>query len=207
MSLKTVLKSLAVVSVAVGLAGCVSLFPKAKPAQMYRFGVAAAPSTAVAPTGARIARTPTAFTLPAAGDRMLTVNGQEIAYIAEARWVAPAALMFDDAVERAFDGRPTGPRLITRGDLQTADVALRLDVDTFEARYLGGMEAAPTVVVSMRATLVRSRDRTVLGEKVFTAQKRAVDNRVGPIAEAYDEAVQESIGGMVDWVAGTMPGG
>ena len=207
MSYKNALKSMMVVAAALGLAGCISLFPKAKPVQMYRFGLADAPPTAVAPTNARIGRTPTAFTKPAAGDRMLTVTGQELAYIAEARWVSAAALLFDDAVERAFDARPNGPRLITRGDLQTAEVALRLDVDTFEARYLGGKDAPPTVVVSMRATLVRTRDRAVMGEKVFTAQKVAFDNRVGPIAEAYDEAVKESLGGLVDWVGGTVAGG
>lgn len=207
MSYKNALKSLMVVAAAVGLAGCISLFPKAKPVQMYRFGLSDTPPSAVAPTNARIGRTPTAFTKPAAGDRMLTVTGQELAYIAEARWVSAASLLFDDAVERAFDARPNGPRLITRGDLQTAEVALRLDVDTFEARYLGGKDAPPTVVVSMRATLVRTRDRAVMGEKVFTAQKVAFDNRVGPIAEAYDEAVKESLGGMVDWVGGTVSAG
>ena len=207
MTYKHALKSLLVVGAAVGLSGCISVFPKAPPPQMYRFGAATTAAVATAPATARIARTPTAFTRPAAGDRMLTVNGQEIAYIAEARWVAPAALMFDDAVEHAFDSRESGPRLVTRGDLQTADMALRLDVDTFETRYLSGTDAAPTVVLSMTATLVRVRDRAVMGEKVFTAEKRAYANRVGAIAEAYDEAVKEGLDGMTDWVAGTVAAG
>jgi len=196
------LKSVAVIAVALGLAGCISLFPKAKPTQMYRFGVSDTPSTAVA-TGVAIARTPTAFTRPAAGDRILTSNGQETAYIAEARWIAPAALMFDDAVERTFESRATGPRYITRGDLPAADLALRLDVGTFEARYLEGPDAAPTIVVSMRATLVRTRDRAILGEKIFSSSQRAADNRVGPIAAAFDVAVKQSLTAMADWTSAT----
>lgn len=198
-----ILKALAVAALAASLAGCVSVFPKGKPAQLYRFGTVDAPA-ATAPGSVSIARTPTAFARASAGDRMLTVTGQQTAYVAGGRWVSPAALMFDDAVEHTFDARPGGPRLVTRGDLIPAETALRLDVDTFEARYLDGAEAPPTVVVSMRATLVRLRDRSVMGEKVFTAQKRAHDNRMGPIAEAYDGAVKESVGAMVDWVAGTV---
>ena len=61
---------------AIGLAGCVSVFPKQPPAQMYRFGVAA-PSDAEAPPaagGARfeVMRAPTTFDQAAAGDRILT---------------------------------------------------------------------------------------------------------------------------------------
>ena len=202
MTTRPILKSLAILALAVSLSGCVSLFPKAKPAQIYRFGVADAPVAAV-PTGVAIARTPTAFTRAAAGDRILTTTGQETAYVAEARWVAPAALMFDDAVKQTFESRPKGPRYITRGDLPAADLALRLDVGIFEARYLDGPKAAPTVVVSMRATLVRVRDRAVIGEKVFTASKRAGDNRVSAIAAAFDGAVKESAGALADWTAAT----
>jgi cholesterol transport system auxiliary component len=196
----------AALALAVGLSGCVSLFPKAKPVQLYRFGAADQPAVAQTATVA-VARTPTSFTRAAAGDRILTVTGQQTAYIADARWVAPAALLFDDAVERAFNRRAGGPRYLTRGDLPTANMALKLDVDTFEARYLDGPKAAPTVVVSMRATLVRTRDRAVMGEKVFTASKRADDNRVGAITEAFDAAVKDSVAAMADWTAATMGAG
>lgn len=204
--IKRALSPIAIAAVAVALAGCVSLFPKAKPAQMYRFGVLGG-AAAVSTTNASVARAPTAFNRAAAGDRLLTVNGQEIAYLAEARWATPAAVMFDDAVERTFDHRASGPRLITRGDLTSAPISLRLDVDTFEARYLDGAKAAPTVVVSMRATIVRNKDRTILGEQIFTASKRAGDNRIAPIVDAYDGAVKESLAAMADWAAATVPAG
>lgn len=201
---RSILKAVAVAALCVGLSGCISLFPKAKPVQTYRFGVGDAPLAAAPSNAVSVVKGATSFPRAAAGDRILTVTGAETAYIAEARWTSAAALQFDDAVERAFDSRPGGPRLITRGDIVTGEINLRLDVDTFEARYLSGPDAAPTVVVSMRATLVRTRDRAVMGERVFTAQKRAADNRVGAIVSAFDAAVKESVGSLVDWTAGTV---
>jgi cholesterol transport system auxiliary component len=203
---KTVLKTIAVLAAGLALSGCISLFPKGKPIQMYRFGASDAPAVAQT-TSVAVGRTPTTFSRAAAGDRMLAVTGQEAAYIADARWVSPAALLFDDAVEQAFDRRANGPRYLTRGDLPTATMALKLDVDTFEARYLEGAKSAPTVVVSMRATLVRTHDRSVMGEKVFSAQVRAGDNRVGAIAAAFDAAVKQSVTAMAEWTAGTAGAG
>jgi cholesterol transport system auxiliary component len=199
------LKTIVVLASAFAIAGCVSLFPKSEPVQMYRFGVIEGPADA-APTGA-LTRAPTSFVGAAAGDQILTVIGNETAYLAEARWVAPAALLFDEAVERAFDARAGGPRLITRGDLTTSPISLQLDVDTFEARYLDGAEFAPTVVVSVRAVVLRTRDRVILGERVFASRQRAADNRVSLIVEAYDAAVKESLGAIADWAATTAASG
>jgi cholesterol transport system auxiliary component len=197
------LKTLAVGAVCIALAGCISLFPKSKPAQMYRFGVmdvAASP----APGAVTLSRGPISFPRAASGDRILTATGTETAYIAEARWVSPAEILFGDAVERAFDARAGGPRLVTRGDLISSDRLLRIDVDTFETRYLNGPETAPTVVVSMRVDIVRPRDRQVMAERVISISKPATSNRVGAIVDAYDSAVREALGQLAEWAAGNM---
>lgn len=195
-------KALAVGVVAVSLAGCVSLFPKGKPTQLYRFGGEAPP--AAASVGAvSLMRGPIGFPRAAAGDRLLTVTGSEAAYVADARWLSPAELMFGDALERAFDARAGGPKLVDRSDMTPAAQILRIDVDTFETRYLNGPETAPTVVVSFSASIVRAKDRQVMGQKIFSASKPAVSNRVGAIVDAYDAAVRETFGQLVDWSAGT----
>jgi cholesterol transport system auxiliary component len=142
----------------------------------------------------------------APGDRILTATGTETAYIAEARWVSPAEVLFADAVERAFDAREGGPRLVTRGDMVSADRVLRIDVDTFETRYLNGPETAPTVVVSLRADIVRTKDRQVMAERNFTISKPVTSNRVGAIVDAYDSAVREGLGQLAEWSAGNTGG-
>lgn len=200
---RSIAQTVALAAVCLALAGCVSLFPKAKPVQMYRFGMIDAVAGAPAVRSTAVLKGAVGFPAAAAGDRMLTATGAETAYIAEARWVSPAQVMFDDAIERAFDARPDGPRLVTRGDQQDAAMVLRVDVDTFEARYLDGPDAAPTVVVSMRATLVRARDRAVMGERVLRASKPAASNNVSAIVAAFDAGVKETLGELTAWTAGT----
>jgi len=184
----------------VALGGCISVFPKAKPVQLYRFGGAVeAPAAAPGRPAVTVLKGATVFPPSAAGDRILTVTGTESAYIGGARWVAPAAIMFDEALLRAFDA-PGSVRLVERGEPLAAASTLRLDVRTFEARYPG-----PTAVVQVRATLIRNADRTIVGEKMFDASVPADGNRQGPIVAAFDGATSKVIGDIRSWTWATAP--
>lgn len=198
------LRALSLFAVAVALSGCISLFPKQDPAQLYRFdGADAAPASAAqSGAGFGVFRGRIGFQAEAAGDRLLSVVGNETAYIGESRWVAPASVLFDAAVSRAFDGNSGPARLVTRGELGRAEYGLRLDVRRFEAVYDQGREAAPEVVVEVRAVLSGFRDRNLAGERVFDARVRAGDNRVGAIVNAFDAAVGEVLGEIVAWTNG-----
>ncbi len=181
------------------LGGCISVFPKAKPVQMYRFGDAVpAPS---APAGANILvlKGATVFPPAASSDRLLTVTGTQTAYIGGARWVSPASLMFDGALLRAFDV-PGSPRLVERGEPLAAPSTLRLDVRAFEVRYPG-----PSAVVRVRATLIRNADRSLVAEKMFETTVAASDNRQGPIVAAFDEATGKVIADIRTWTAQSAP--
>jgi cholesterol transport system auxiliary component len=182
------------------LGGCISVFPKAQPVQMYRFGdQAAAPAAAPAAASATVLKGPIAFPPASGGDRILTVTGPQSAYVGGARWVAPAASLFDEALLKAFDA-PGAPRLVARGESLAAASALRLDVRAFEARYPG-----PTVHVQVRASLIRSADRTLIGEKMFDAEVPAADNRQTAIVAAFDQAVGQVLASLRDWTAQTAP--
>jgi cholesterol transport system auxiliary component len=190
--------AIAVVS-ALALSGCISLLPKSKPAQLYRFGQPTA--AASAPAAARtvgVFRSNGSFAEEAAGDRILSITGGRAAYIAQSRWVAPAAILFDEAVSKAFDANPGRVRLIARGQQGKADYALRLDVRNFEARYEAGEKAAPTILVRVYAALSRS-DLTTAGEQAFEARVPAGDNSVGAIVAAYDRAVADVLEKLVAW--------
>jgi cholesterol transport system auxiliary component len=196
----TAIRLLALALTPMALGGCVSLFPKAKPVQLYSFGrsVPALPASAAgAPVSVLMGST--AFPPSAGGDRILTTTGSEAAYIAGARWLEPAAVMFDEDLLRAFD-TPGGPRLVARGEPLTAPSSLRLDVRSFEVRYPG-----PQAVVVVRASLIRNSDRTLLGEKLFRAEVSASDNRQAAIVAAVDSAVAQVLAGVRDWTAATAP--
>jgi cholesterol transport system auxiliary component len=195
---------LGVLACAAALSGCISLLPKTKPAQLYRFdGAAPAAAAPAAANGATFAvqKGVGSFDRAAASDRILTLEGDKAAYIAEARWVAPAAVLFDQALMRAFDDNPGPARLLGRGQRAARTAyALRLDVRDFATVYTQGPKAAPTVVVRVRADLSKVEDQAVVGDQMFEAKVRAGDNRVAAIAAAYDQAVGEVLGKLVAWV-------
>ncbi|WP_310212553.1 ABC-type transport auxiliary lipoprotein family protein [Caulobacter sp. BE264] len=193
-------------ALALSLSACISVFPKSKPVGLYRFGDAEV-SAPKAPPGAMfgVLKSPTVFTRAAAGDRMLTSTQGEVAYIADARWVSPAFVLFEEAVANAFQSDPGRARLIGRGEIAKADLVLRLEVRTFEAQYVNGPKAAPEVVVRVRGVLNNNQDRALVGDQIFEARVKAADNRVSAIVPAYDQATAKVLGEVVGWVNAAGP--
>ena len=195
-----ILALVAAVGAAASLAGCISVLPKTKPAQLYSFGGAIAPTATPAP-GPRfsIEVAPISFDRAAVGDRILTTTGNQAAYIKGSRWDVGAQYLFESALTNAFaaDGGPA--RLMARGEAVRADYVLKLEVRTFEARYLQGQGAAPTVVVRVYAALAKTGDRALAGERLFTASVPAAENRAGAIATAFDQAVTQTLGQLAKW--------
>lgn len=184
------------------LAGCsLSLFPKTQPSQLYAFHVNTGAPAADAARSFNVERLPTDFASQAQGDRILTIDGDQAAYIAGARWAAPAAQLFDQAESVAFESANGPARLLRTGDAGSATVSLRLNVQAFEARYLAGPKAAPTIVVSVHALLVAGGSRKVIADQVFESQRAAADNRVSAIVSAFDDAATDVLGRIVDWTA------
>jgi len=185
---------------ALALSGCISLLPKSKPAQLYRFGQSGARAAAQPAPSATVGvfQANGTFQGEAAGDRLLTINGGKAAFIAQSRWVAPAGVLFNEAVVSAFDADGGKVRLISRGQQGKSAYALRLDVRNFEARYESGPDSAPTVVVRVRAVLTNA-DLTKTAEQIFESRSKAANNRVGAIVEAYDKATSEVLGQVVGW--------
>jgi cholesterol transport system auxiliary component len=191
----------ALLAASLGLNGCVTLFPKAPPAQLYRFGAEPPKLDAKAQVGApfNLLLAQTVFVHAARSDSILTSNGTETAYLAGSRWVSPAAVLFDEAIGRAFDAAGGPARLVPRGGLGSSGASLRLDVQVFEARYSGAKTAAPTVVVRVHGVLAPMADRRLAAERTFEADKPAGDNRVGAIVTAFDEATTQVVGEIVAW--------
>jgi cholesterol transport system auxiliary component len=186
------------------LSGCISLLPKSKPADLYRFGGPLnAAQAARGPDGkVGVFRTHSEFQRESAGDRILTVTNGNVAYIAGSRWVAPAAVLWDEAVLAAFDADPGPVRLVSRGEPAAAAYLLRVDVRNFEAHYDDGPKAAPTILVRVRATMMKGADRNGVVEQIFESKVRADDNRVTAIVAAFDKAVRDVLGQLVTWTDG-----
>lgn len=197
-----VLAVMAGLTLAAGLSGCVSVFPKSEPAQLYTFGRPAASEQAAPvqpPAAERTGVLLAAVTFPRAaqGDTLLTMTGAQAAYIEESRWTAPAVVLFREAVERRFDDTAQRTRLVARGDLGRTSLILRLDVREFEATY-AYPEAIPAVAVSVRARLAAA-DGSPLQERSFAVRRPLAENRVSAIVEGLDRATGEILGEVVTW--------
>ncbi|WP_395671051.1 ABC-type transport auxiliary lipoprotein family protein [Phenylobacterium sp.] len=192
-----------VVALGLSVSGCLGgLLGGGKPSQLYRFGQTPVAEAQAAPAAGTVAvfRANGVFQGETAGDRILAITGDQAQYIAESRWVAPASVLWDQAVLAAFDAAPGKVRLVSRGELSRAQYVLRMDVRNFETRYDNGKDASPTVLVRVRAVLSRPRDRDYIREQIFEARVRASGNRVGAIVPAYDRAVADVLRQAVTWL-------
>ena len=189
-------------ALALGIGGCISVLPKQAPSQFYRFAAergTGAPSATAAQAADRVALilSPVSLSRASAGDQMLAITGDQAAFIAGARWVSPAATLWEESVRSAFSGRSTRTRLLTRTEVGTGQAFLRLSVPVFEARY-AQPEAAPVVTVRLNALLLH-RAGPFAAERDFTAEVPAAENRVGAIVAAYDQAVEKVVTDLVGW--------
>ena len=203
----------ALVLAAGSLSACITLLPKSKPAQLYRFdgraALAAAKPEDAKPSAGRVGimRAGGSFQGAASGDRILAVTGPQVAYLADSRWSGPAAVLFDEAVVSAFDANPGPARLVARGEPAAATYTLRLDVTRFEANYDQGPKATPKVVVETHAELIRAADRTVVGDRIFRTELRASDDRVSAIVAAFDQAAGKTLTDLLAWTNQTVVAG
>ncbi len=205
----------ALVLAAGSLSACITLLPKSKPSQLYRFDGRAALSAArpsdakpidSKPTGGRvgITRAGGGFQGAASGDRILTVTGPQVAYLADSRWSGPASVLFDEALVSAFDANAGPAHLVARGEPAAATYTLRVDVTRFEANYDQGSRATPKVVVEAHAELIRATDRTVVGDRIFRTELRTSDDRVSAIVAAFDQATGKTLADLLAWTNQTV---
>lgn len=188
-----------------GLLGACALLSSPDPVQLYRFGgdPAATGEAVAAPVQVSMRRVE--FAEASRGDRLLGVTGAEAAYIKGARWVAPAETLYSESIENAFAAEARRVRLLGQRELTPATRSLDLDVRTFEARY-DTPGAPPTVVVTVRAQVLRLPERTVAGERIFSVSQPTTDNRVSAIVEAFDAATADVNSQIVSWTDGLAGG-
>ncbi|NBB52850.1 hypothetical protein GVN24_31700 [Rhizobium sp. CRIBSB] len=192
-----IIRNAAVAAVVMGSSAC-SLLATPEPVQLYRFGgTATAASSDRATTPVEVSLRRVEFPQAVAGDRLLGMTGTEAAYIAGARWVGPARGLYSEALEAAFGEGATRVRLIGQRETTPAAKLLDIDVQAFEARY-DAPRRNPVIVVAVRARLLNP-DRTIASERLFQSAVPARENRVSAIVTAFDTAVADVNGEIVDW--------
>lgn len=188
------------------LTGCVgSLLGGGKPAQLYQLERAGEGAAAVPPASGRIAiqLQPIRFAPGIEGDRILALQGQQALYLKDARWVADAPALFDQALHAGFARNAPELLLVDHGR-GGATTLLQITVTHFEAVYAGSANnkeanMAPLVRIDAEALLLRSGDRGIIAQQHFSSEVSADENRIGPIVEAFGKASKDLVGKLADW--------
>lgn len=202
MSRAPILKRLAALpALAALLSGC-ALLSTPDPVQMYRFGASAGALGTAPPAAAGDLRPVSMrriqFPEASRGDRILAVTGTRAAYLSGARWVSTADQLFTESLTGAFSDNGRNTRLIGLREFSRSTLSLDIDVRAFEARY-DHDGAAPVVHVTARGRILYFPDRDVLDERMFTVSRPAAENRVSAIVAAFEAAVTDINGQIVDW--------
>ena len=170
------------------LGGCVTLLPKSQPVGLYRFGGSAQsrPLASQDTNAISVALDQVSFPQIAAGDRIETVDGDHVAYVAGDRWAEPARALFSEMLGNGLGGGESG--FIVSPRETTAGYLVEVEVKRFETDYSDGV---PTVAVVAHAELIRSRDHAVVGRHDFDRRLAPGGRTIAPIIAAYDRLGQD----------------
>jgi len=193
------LKSLLVTMAALSVSACVSILPETEPSAIYRLSsptpvewsgedrMFVEINTPMAPRGL-------------AGDEIaLLMEGRHLAYMASAKWIAPAPRVVQNLVIDTFNATSAPLAPARPEDGVRAEYELRLDLREFEAAYDQGSGRAPMVHVSFAARVIATDGRRLVGTRVFSAEVRASTNREGAIIDAFDVASARATRELADW--------
>ena len=208
-TIKTAVAAAMLACTGLSLSGCITVLPKVKPAQLYRFGFTpkALDSAVVSsplPAGGDIGMSfgSAVFPQDSSGDRILTVEGSEVSYVAEARWTAPAQALFNDSVSEGFARASQHVRLEPRGP-GSARFRLDIAVRKFESDYSHGR---PTVSIALDARIIRVSDHSVMAQRYITADVATKHNDMSMMADSYNDATTQVVGALIGFSEETLKG-
>ncbi|WP_019959677.1 ABC-type transport auxiliary lipoprotein family protein [Woodsholea maritima] len=187
-------------SVALGLSGCISVLPKAKPHQIYRLD---APidlgSEGLEEARLVLIERPIAPRALINDKIALAYPDGRIAYAAQSNWVSPVPALIQDRVMDAYAAEIPEIAAVRSEDGVRARWALRLEVRHFEALFDQGEDSAPLVRVMMRARIVDEQERSLISSRTVESEVRARSRTVSAIVEAFDGASTEVSRTLVTW--------
>jgi cholesterol transport system auxiliary component len=193
------LRHLALVILAVGLAGCSKMFTE-PPRPLYRL---TAPADFPAP--AHQVSTQLAIAVPYAPAAIETAriamsrSPNSLDYLADGDWTDRAPPLVQTALIEAFENskafKAVGPDSL---DLRP-DFVLESDLRHFEAVY-DSPTGSPVAWVQIAVKLVKVPQHTILAETLISARQPASANATPQIVLAFDGAMADAAKQVVAWV-------
>lgn len=113
-------------------------------------------------------------------------------YFSGVRWAEPAPQMLQQLLVRALAADGRFATVVAAPSRVPADLALDVELRSFEAVYVGGA-GAPVVSVEIQVTLVDARKARRLASFVVRAESAAADNRRSAVLDSFERATAEAL--------------
>lgn len=182
---------------ALTLNSCISVLPKAAPAApRFLLEAVDARQNGPAVTWSLIVEDPTATRAYDTAKIAVTRAPGRLEYFGAGEWADRAPRLFQYALIRSYEN--TG-RILGVGDrtaLSAATYVLQTDIRNLDADFAGGRKA--TARVSVYARLTNGHGK-VLAARLFDGEAQARSSGPDALSDAFDAAVGDVIGKMVDW--------
>jgi cholesterol transport system auxiliary component len=186
---------------ALGLAGCGSLFGGGQPAQLYRV-------TPVRTFPPDLPHRPVQLLIdvplaPAGLDTSriaLTRSAVSIEYFADSEWTDRVPLMVQTDLRESLENSKTVTAIERESAGLGADLILKTEIRHFEALY-ESPQGPPVVWVAIMARLVNPTGRDIIAQNTFERREPASENQIPAIVVAFDQALGGVIEDIVMWTA------
>lgn len=182
------------------LSGCVSLLPDPAPADVV-YRLSASNEGVAQSAGAKVIRIdrPRAASVFQGQDVVVSPDGRRLASAAQARWAESIPDMIQNSFVDVLAERAGLVGVIPSSGART-DTRVHLTIKSFEARFDQGEGNAPLAVVHYAATLSNASNRNLLGTYDVKKTLRSSDIRISTIVEAMDNANQQALNEIADWL-------
>ncbi len=133
----------------------------------------------------------------------LRTTALELQYFAGSRWTEVATRLVQTLLVESFEN--TG-KIVAVGRQSIglrSDFNLKSELREFQAEYLNGANAAPSVRVRLNAKIIKQPRREIMASANFEAIFPARDASMEGIIEAFDEALGKVLKRLVEWTLTT----
>ncbi len=186
---------------AAGLSGCEAVSAVARasdPLDTYTLAPLEAKDARSAGSGHLVVELPTSAGELSTDRILIKVSPRQAEYLPDARWSEPTPAMVQSLLVHSLLNSG-GHRLVTRvGAGLAPDHTLMSEVQAFQAEITSPGSAQ--IRISLRMTLIRESDRSVLGARRFGATAVAPSDSTVALIAGLDAAMQAVLADAVDWV-------
>lgn len=187
------------------LTGCGNLLGGAPPSQIYLLR----PAPPQPQPGAKVSWA-LAIMKPDASDALdtdriaLARNETQLDYYANAVWPDRLSNIVQTALLAGFEASGRIQSVARDEDALRSDYNLSTEIRDFEARY-SAPDGAPAVSVTIIARMAAARSRQIVANLTANATQPASANAVDAVVQAFDAALANAVGQIVNWALDLPP--